>query len=576
MTATLPGLNFRRTARARAPADRELVVDVFAGAGGATLGIEAALERAVDLRINHAELALRIGRVNHPMSRHLASDVWEVDPVEACGGRPVGLAWFSPDCTHFSRAKGGRPRRQKIRSLAWVVVRWAKAVRPRVIILENVPEFATWGPLDAEGYPVAEHAGRTFRQWIGRLRGLGYAVEWRELVAADYGVPTIRRRLFLVARCDGRPIRWPARTHAPRGKAEALGLAPWRAAAECIDWSLPCPSIFERRRPLAEATQRRIAMGLRKFVLEAESPFVVCCNHGGPEFRGQSPADPLCTLTASRDAHGLVVPQVLGIDHQTSRSGSAWNAGDPLRTVTQENRFALVESHLQRFRFGEARHVDLREPMQTLCAQGNHHALVEAFLAKYFSGCPGQSAAAPLGAVTVVDHHALAQVWCQANNTANAPRAAGEPLGTVTTGGRQMLAAAFVDKMYGRCRQGQDSGEPLGTITGTHNHLAHVQAFLVKYFSQGGQHGDARDPLATITAKHRLGLVTVHGVDYQLIDIGLRMLQPAELLRAQFGRFAEDFVLVGNKTEQVAAIGNSVCPEVAEALVRANVKDEEV
>ncbi|MBE3070882.1 MAG: DNA cytosine methyltransferase, partial [Planctomycetes bacterium] len=442
MTATLPGLAFRRTARRRAPADQELVVDVFAGAGGATLGIEAALERAVDLRINHAELALRIGQVNHPMSRHLASDVWEVDPVEACGGRPVGLAWFSPDCTHFSRAKGGRPCKQHIRSLAWVVIRWARAVRPRVIILENVPEFQTWGPLDAEGYPVAERAGQTFRQWVGRLRGLGYAVEWRELVAADYGTPTIRRRLFLVARCDGRPVRWPARTHAPRDKAEALGLAPWRAAAECIDWTLPCPSIFERRRPLAEATQRRIAMGLRKFVLEAKEPFIV------------------------RTAHG---------------DSGRWGRGDR----------------------------DLRDPLPTLTATKDF-ALVQAFLAKHYGGCPGQSAAAPLGAVTAIDHHGLAQVWMQANNTANAPRPAADPLGAVTTGGRQML----------------------------------VQAFLIKYFSQGGQHGDPRDPLATITAKHRLGLVEVAGVDWQIVDIGLRMLQPAELLKAQFGRLAADFVLV--------------------------------
>jgi len=250
-TTTIPNLINRRTARPRGRVDQELLVDNFAGAGGASLGIEAALGRAVDIAINHDATALEIHQINHPDTDHLVTDVWDVDPVAACRGRPVGLAWFSPDCTHFSLARGGKPRKKSIRSLAWVVTKWARAVRPRLIILENVREFLTWGPLGRDSKPVAARAGETFRRWKGQLERLGYTVEHRLLTAADYGTPTIRKRLFVVARCDGQPIRWPASTHAPRAKAKFLGLKPWRSAAECVDWSIPCPSIFERKRPLA-------------------------------------------------------------------------------------------------------------------------------------------------------------------------------------------------------------------------------------------------------------------------------------------------------------------------------------
>ncbi len=287
MTAAfLPSLIDRDNARPRG--GDELIVDNFAGAGGASLGIEAAVDRSVDIAINHDTRALDIHAINHPHTTHLLSDVWEVDPVEATKGRPVGLAWFSPDCRHFSKAKGGKPVEKRIRGLAWVAIKWAKAVRPRVIILENVEEFKTWGPLERDGRPVKARAGLTFRWWCSRLQALGYRLEHRELVAADYGVPTTRKRFFLIARCDGEPIVWPEPTHAPRDKAKSAGLLPWRAAAECIDWSLPCPSIFTRRRPLAETTMRRIANGLRRYVIDAAEPFIVCCNHGGDGFRGQS------------------------------------------------------------------------------------------------------------------------------------------------------------------------------------------------------------------------------------------------------------------------------------------------
>jgi DNA (cytosine-5)-methyltransferase 1 len=505
ITATIPGLINRRTARQRGRVDQELLVDNFAGAGGASLGIEAALGRAVDIAINHDATALEIHQINHPETDHLVTDVWDVDPVAACAGRPVGLAWFSPDCTHFSLARGGKPRKKSIRSLAWVVTKWARAVKPRLIILENVREFLTWGPLGRDAKPIAARAGETFRRWKGQLERLGYVVEHRLLAAADYGAPTIRKRLFVVARCDGQPIRWPERTHAPRAKAAALGLAPWRSAAECIDWLLPCPSIFERRRPLAEATMRRIAAGLKRFVIDAAEPFIVCGNHGGDWGRNWAASEPMRTLTGSRDAWGLVTPYV------TAYHGL--HPADPMPTITAGG--ACVRP------------------------AGAAHALgaTAVFLAKHYGGVVGTPADKPLGTVTAIDHHSL--------------------------------VAAHLTKLYGTCADGADAHEPMPTVTGGGNHVAEVRAFLVKYFGTGGAK-DLRGPLDTVTGRDRFGLVQVAGVDYQIIDIGLRMLTPKELLRAQFGRFAGEYVLVGTKSRQVAAIGNSVCPEVAEALVKAN------
>jgi DNA (cytosine-5)-methyltransferase 1 len=463
----LPGLIDRVQAKPHSIAQCELIVDNFAGAGGASLGIEAALGRCVDIAINHSRKAIEIHTVNHPHTRHLCEDVWDVDPFEATGGRPVGLAWFSPDCKHFSKAKGGKPLDRRIRGLAWVVIRWARAVKPRVIILENVEEFQTWGPLDEHDMPIKAKAGQTFLRWKAQLRNLGYEVEHRELVAADYGTPTTRKRFVLVARCDGQPIRWPTRTHAPRNKAALLGLLPWRSAAECIDWSLPCPSIFERKRPLAEATMRRIARGLRKYVIEAAEPFIVCCNHSGDQFMGQAAGELLKTITGSRDAVGVVVPHI----------------------------------------------------------------------SKYFGGVVGQSVEGPVPTVTAIDHSAL--------------------------------VAAFILKHYGTTT-GQDTREPMPTITSGGNHVSEVRAFLIKYYGNEKDGVCCRDPMHTIPCKDRMGLVTVSGVDYQIVDIGLRMLNPQELLKAQFGRFADQYVLHGTKSDQVAAIGNSVCPELAEAIVKAN------
>lgn len=589
MTTILPGLVDRKTARRRAPTGHDLVVDIFAGAGGAGLGIEAALGRAVDIGINHDAMALRLYRINHPATELYHEDIWQVDPVAASRGRRVGLAWFSPDCTHFSKAKGGKPRDKRIRALAWVVIKWAKAVRPGVIVLENVEEFKTWGPLDREGRVIKSLAGKTFRAWRTCLTELGYAVEHRELVAADYGVPTTRKRFFLIARCDGRPIVWPKPTHAPRAKAADLGLAPWRAAAECIDWSLPCPSIFERRRPLAEATLRRIAKGLVKYVIEAEEPFIVTCNHGGPEFRGQSCTNPMCTLTASRDAHGVVVPYLSKYHgpRPGEVDGRCADPRGPLKTQDTENRFAVVSPTLIQTGYGERhgqspRVPGLDKPLGTVVSGGCKHALVEAFLNKYRGQSPGTDAKEPVPTITsghgakrpAGAAHALGvtAVHLSRHFGNSVGRDMGEPAGAVTQRNHDSVVTSHLTKLYGTCRHGQDAREPAPTITGQGQHIAEVRAFLVKYYSTGGQLADCRSPMHTLTQRARMGLVTVAGQDYQIADIGLRMLQPAELLRAQFGRFAGEYVLFGTKAQQVAAIGNSVPPELAEAIVRANMR----
>lgn len=350
-------------------APNELVVDNFAGGGGASTGIEMALGRHVDIAINHSPEAIALHKANHPHTKHYCENVWDVNPREACAGRPVGLAHFSPDCTHFSRAKGGKPRDKKTRGLAWVALRWAREVRPRVNVLENVEEFLTWGPVDNDGQPVARLSGRTFKIWLGKLRALGYRVEWRILNAADFGAPTTRKRLFLVARCDGEAIRWPTPTHG-RGMA-----SPWRGAHEVIDWSLPTPSIFGRKRPLAEATERRIAEGVRRHVIECAAPFIVPVTHTG----------------------GVRVHSI----------------EEPLRTVTCASRgeFALVSPTLVQVGYGERpgqtpRAPGLEKPLGTVVGS-NKHGLVAALLTKHYGGVVGHGLQLPLGTITTQDHHAV-------------------------------------------------------------------------------------------------------------------------------------------------------------------------
>lgn len=522
---------------------RELLVDNFAGGGGASLGIEMATGRAVDIAINHNAEAIAMHAANHPHTVHLQEDVWKVDPVQACAGRPVGLAWFSPDCTHFSKAKGGKPRSKKIRGLAWVVIRWAKSVKPRIICLENVEEFKTWGPL-SDGRPCPRRKGQTFTRWVNRLRRLGYKVEWRELVAADYGAPTTRKRLFLIARCDGQPIVWPEPTHAkdPGAQLHTMHLAKWRSAAECIDFSLPCPSIFERKKPLATATEKRIAQGIRRFVLESAQPFLVeyhSAKRPGDD-RVRSLGEPLPTQTVE-NRFAVAAPMVVGIDNQSSGEAAVWSGEEPARTITAENRFAVAAPVLVQTGYGERegqapRALDLGKPLGTAVASGKH-ALAAAFLAKHYGGVVGQEVERPLGTVTAVDHHSL--------------------------------VATHLTKFYGQ-GNGAPVEAPMPTVMGQHNHLGEVRAFLTKYYGTGGGQ-DCGEPMATVTSKDRMGLVMVQGEAWQIVDIGLRMLQPRELARAQ--GFPDSYVLTGSKTSQVARIGNSVCPPLAAAIVRANYRE---
>ena len=489
----------------------ELVVDSFAGGGGASTGIEQALGgRAVDIAINHSPAAIAMHQANHPRTKHFCQNVWEVAPRDACGDRPVGLLWASPDCTHFSRAKGGKPREQGIRGLAWVVIRWAHDVRPRIIVLENVPEFETWGPLTPDGLPDTKRSGSTFRMWLGRLTALGYQVEFRALVAADYGTPTTRRRLFLVARCDGLPIVWPAETHG-KGRERA-----WHSAAEIIDWSLPCPSIFDRKKPLAEATQRRIAEGIRRFVVECPRPFVINTTHS------KSP-------------------------------GYVYDSNEPLRTVVSQQEFAVVAPTLIQSGYGERlgqkpRVLDLGKPLGTV-VNGQKHAVVAAFLARHFTGVAGRELDHPVPTITGRDHHSL--------------------------------ATAFLTKFYGECRSGVPVDEPLPAVTssGGHGggHLAEVRAFLIKFYKSGGQWQGAGEPLHTVTSHARFGLVMVAGEPYVITDIGMRMLAPHELFRAQGFPESYEIAPVGpkgkplTKSEQIELAGNSVCPQVAAAVVAAQV-----
>lgn len=388
---------------------RELVIDLFAGGGGASTGIERAIGRPVDIAINHDPEAVALHQANHPQTMHYVSDVFEVDPLTVCDGRPVGLLWASPDCKHFSKAKGGKPVSKKIRGLAWVVVKWAKLVQPRVICLENVEEFQTWGPLGPDDRPCPHRKGRTFRRWKCSLERLGYVVEHRELRGCDYGAPTIRKRLFLVARRDRLPVVWPAATHGAPGTlpVRRKKLKAWPVAADCIDWSIPCPSIFERERPLAEATLRRIAKGVMRYVVEAAQPFIVPIANWSNE-TVQRIDEPLRTITAwpKGGQHALVTAFLA--KHYTGVVGSELSA--PLATVTSQDHHSLVTSHLVKLRgtnVGSA----VTEPLHTISAQGWHHGEVRAFLIRYYSeGGQWGSLAEPMHTIPTKDRLGLVMV----------------------------------------------------------------------------------------------------------------------------------------------------------------------
>lgn len=541
----------------------ELIVDNFAGGGGASTGIELATGYSVDIAINHDPEAIKMHKANHPNTKHYCENVWAVDPVKACGGHPVALAWFSPDCKHFSKAKGGKPKDKNIRGLAWVACRWAGLVRPRVIMLENVEEFKTWGPLGRRHHPIKSKQGETFRKFVQQLTDLGYEVEFRELVAADYGAPTMRKRFFMIARCDGKPIVWPEPSHAPADSDEVKAglLKPYVGAYTQLDFSLPCPSIFDTSeeikekygiravRPLAPKTMERIARGLKKFVLDNPEPFIVPIGYG--ERKGQAPRvhdieKPLPTIVGS-GKHYLCEPTLAPYMGTNTTNHPGGNCKDPIHTITTGNQHCLISPTLIQYHSetaqGEVRGQTIEDPIMTVDGS-NRYGLVTSFIQKYYGG----------------------------NYQGNGSDIK-EPLHTITTLERNAMCAVNLIQMNNHC-DGRDVKEPIPTITAGDGHFGEVRAFLIKYYGQGtGQ--DIKAPLDTVTAQDRFGLVTINGVDYQIVDIGLRMLEPRELYGCQ--GFPEDYIIDHDYTgktyprsEQVRRCGNAVCPPIPAALVRAN------
>ena len=596
---------------------KELFIDNFAGGGGASTGIEMAIGRSVDIAINHDPDAIAMHKANHPASKHYCEDVWQVDPVEACAGNPVALAWFSPDCKHFSRAKGGKPVDKNIRGLAWVAIKWAYTVRPKVLMLENVPEIQTWGPLGKDGKPIKEHTGETFTGFILALtsgiptwhpayqemcdalsieqtseiaqklqKGLGYNVQHRTLKSCDYGAPTTRTRFYLIARCDGRPIVWAEPTHAPKdSEAVKLGLKlPYRTAAECIDWSIPAQSIFERKKPLAENTMRRIARGIQKFVIDNPEPFIVTVNHSGEGFREQSTDEPLGTITA-KNGYGVVTPTIMC--NNTNNVGA--NVETPLPTVTTGNRNYLVAPSIVPIGYGERdgqapRVNKVDEPLGTVVTSGKHY-LVAPTLIQYHSETAkdevrGRELTEPLMTQDTSNRYALSVAHIMKNYGGGyngAGSAADAPLDTVTAKDHKSLVTAHIMTMRNNM-DGQPIDEPLTTVSCSGAHRAEVQAFLVKYFSTGVAKS-VNEPLDTVTTKDRFALVTIHGEEYIITDIKMRMLQPRELFNAQ--GFPGDYIIDHDseghpytKSKQVARCGNAVTPQVPAALVRANLPEK--
>ncbi|MFD5022245.1 DNA cytosine methyltransferase [Paenibacillus sp. NPDC058367] len=564
---------------------REIIVDNFAGGGGASTGIELATGRSVDIAINHDPAAIAMHRANHPETEHYCESVWDVDPREIAAGRPVGLVWLSPDCKHFSKAKGGKPVEKTIRGLAWIAVRWAATVRPRVIMLENVEEFKTWGPLMKDGYPDPDQKGRTFNCFVNALRRQGYNVEWRELRACDYGAPTIRKRLFLIARRDGLPIVWPEPTHGAPESLEVLDgkRNPWRTAAEIIDWSLPCPSIFERKKPLADNTLRRIARGIQKFVINNANPFIVRVNHSGSNHHYcDSIEEPFKTIT-SKNGWGLVTPYIARIG-QTGFGGDRlqYEVEDPLTTITTKAEHLLVTPILGVNTTGHPGSPP-HEPLRTITT-GSHHMLVNPTLIQMGYGDPEGRRVLdldkPVGTVTAGGNKFALAAACLIKHYGGGYKGPGnavdEPLSTVTTVDHNAIVTSHVVKLRGS-NIGHATDEPVHTVTAGGLHIGEVRAFLIAYYgSSVGQ--DLSEPLQTVVTKDRFGLVTIHGVEYQIVDIGMRMLEPHELFAAQ--GFPSNYIINVDadgkrysKSAQVARCGNAVPPPFAKALVKANLPE---
>ena len=612
----------------------EIIVDNFAGGGGASTGIELATGRVVDIAINHDPDAIIMHRTNHPHTMHYQASVWDVDPVEVCRGRPVGLAWFSPDCKHFSKAKGGKPVDKNIRGLAWIVLRWAGTVRPRVIILENVEEFQTWGPV-RRGHPVKSKTGQTFRQWLGQLEALGYTVEWRELVAADYGAPTTRKRFFLIARSDERPIVWPEPTHAPADSQEVKAgtKKPWRSAAEIIDWNLPTPSIFATKeevrerygvaavRPLARNTMRRVARGVDKFVIRSASPFLVIVNHAG-EFRGQGLAEPIQTITA-KHGYGVVSPVMAPLTMHNNQNAVGTSITDPVNTITgtgagghqmlitptlaaigqtgggdrcrsmeepthtQVSKAeecvvcpAMIQYHTEQTE--RVRGQGVTDPIMTIDAS-NRYGVAAATLTKYYSGVHNQDVADPLHTVTTRDREGLTVANLSKYYGGVVGASPSDPLPTVTAVDHNALQTAHMVKLKGTNLGGQ-AQDPLQTITAGGGHHGVITTKIAKA-EPGGNLGNwpkiraALNEFCSYTLEDtEVILFLIGGAWYFMADIGLRMLTPRELYRAN--GFPDDYKIEQDytgkeygKTKQVARCGNAVPPPFATALVRANLPE---
>lgn len=542
----------------------ELIIDNFAGGGGTSTGLEQAFGRPVDVAINHDPKALAMHRANHPETKHYCESVWDVDPIEVTGNQPVGLVWLSPDCKHFSKAKGGKPVEKKIRGLAWVALRWAAKTRPRVIMLENVEEFKTWGRATENGRPCPKHKGETFRSFVKALRYQGYQVEWRVLVACDFGAPTTRKRFFLVARRDGLPIVWPKPTHGKPESADVIKgkLKSYRTAAECIDWSLPCPSIFTRSKPLADATLRRIATGTMRYVVNNQNPFVVpVSGHNSSPF----------------------ISTYYGEKNKGEVRGSKLNS--PIRTMTTENRFSLVAPVLTECANASSpRCMPANEPIRTICAQtkGGHHALIAPSLVVNTSGHHGNTVYKPLHTIATGGHHALVSAFLAKNYTGVIGSQVSEPIHTITSKDHHSIVASHLVKLRNN-NIGHRADEPLHTITASGGHFAEVRAFLTAFYGNERDGSSIDNPLRTIPTRDRFGLVTVGQQQYQIADIGFRMLQPHELFKAQ--GFPESYIFSygidehGNtlkltKTEQTRMVGNSVPPQLSRALVMANFAHE--
>lgn len=494
----------------------EIIVDNFAGGGGASTGIELACGRPVTIAINHDPDAIAMHQANHPFTEHFRENVWDIDPVKICAGRKVGLAWFSPDCKHFSRAKGGKPVSKNIRGLAWVAVKWAATVKPRVIMLENVPEFQTWCRIGKDGQPDFKHKGENFRSFVHALQHLGYEVKWKELKACDYGAPTIRKRFFLVARCDGQPIVFPK---AEYGKGK--GLKPYRTAAECIDWSVPCRSIFGRKKPLAENTMKRIAKGLDKFTIKSTDPFIIPIGYG--ERSGQQPRvndinAPMSTIVSSCKQY-IAAPSLIQYHTETSHSeirGQALN--EPIMTVDGSPRYALTAAHIVKYYSGDDNYSSVNDPLHTITTK-ERNALVESHLYVLRRNEDG--------------------------------RTINEPLPTITTSGAHF---AEVRTRIVKCSETMDIGN-----------WEEIRAMLNSYCGYTMQNDE-------------ILILTINGEDYFISDIGMRMLEPRELYKAQ--GFPPDYIIDKDcngkeypRSKQVARCGNAVPPPFAEALVRANLPE---